>query len=232
MATLINPYKDVHKGIRKLLNDTLLLMGQTDFNDAEFVTNLRHQVTQLHDLLELHSDIENRLLAPVIYEAGGESEIALIESTHERLDGILTGLISDLENLLPSDDSAARGYQLYVAYSDYVGEQMQHMREEETLIWPIISSQCSDQQMIEFQIQARQMTPPPVMRTLLMAMIAAINPFERKLMLGNMQKVLTAEAFQNICNLAQSVLSKSDWHHLSQQLGFASADLQGTRALN
>lgn len=223
MATQINPYKDVHKGIRKLLLELLMKISQTDFDNEEQLNSLRVRQTQVCDLLEFHSDIEDAVLAPLIKECCAAESLVDIESDHKQLHQHMAVLNKALDAMVPGSGNAAAGQQYYLDFSVYVSAQLQHMYEEETKLWPQLSAHFEDQQMAAFQAQARQMLPPTVIQTLFKAMIAAINSVERRLMLGGMQKSLSEEGFGRICALAQSVLPEEDWLNLRQHLGLGSA---------
>lgn len=221
MTTRINPYKDIHKGLRRILLELLQQAGTTVAEDETGVRELHLQFVRVLDLLDIHSEIEDSLLAPLIDAAGGEELRQQIDADHDQLHRDITALDDQLRSMQNGGASAEQGLQFYLSLSDFVGAQLQHMAREETLIWPLLHRHCDDEQMLQVQTRARQMMPPAAMQMLLRAMIPALNAAERQLMLGNMQKSLTEQAFAGICALSRSVLPEPEWLALENFLAAA-----------
>lgn len=218
MATSINPYKDIHKGIRKLLIDLLQQAGATVPQDEDQVRQLHQQFVRVQDLLDIHREIEDAALAPVINAAGGAEQLSRIEQDHSDLHQELDDLEQQLKAMLENQADTEQGLRFYLDLSRHVAGQLQHMATEEQLIWPLLSHHCHDQQMLEVQAKARQLTPPAAMQVLIKAMIPAINATEREIVLGNMKKGLSEEAFKGVCALSSSVLTDGEWRSLQLHL--------------
>lgn len=221
MTTRINPYKDIHKGLRKLLLELLQQAGTTDPGDRDRLHELQAQFVRVHDVLDLHSDVEDTLLAPLLDAADVGEQRQQIDSEHHQLHRELNELDEQLAATLAADAAADRLQLFYLHLGHFVGAQLQHMTMEETQIWPLLSRHCDDAAMLQLQARGREMTPPAVMQTLLMAMIPALSASERQLMLKNMHKALTDQAFAKICLLSESVLPEEEWRALKSALDLA-----------
>lgn len=219
MSTNINPYKDVHKGIRKMLLELVLQSGQTDINDTNSLKALHTRFTQVHDLLEIHSEIENKLLSPLIQESGLGDELIQVEGAHQKLHVQMSNLSQQLDDMMGGTSTPGDDQRFYLALSHYVSQQLLHMAEEEEVLWPRLSQHCEDASMVLVQNKAREMMPPATMQILLKAMISAINHTERSRMLSNLKRSLSAEAFSGLCQLTQTVLPTDDWQKITHHLG-------------
>lgn len=217
--TQVNPYKDVHKGIRKLLLDFMQQISQAEFDNEKELDRLRVRQIQVFDLLELHSEIEDTLLAPLIAGCVDAKLLANIDTAHQQLEKEMKALTNSLENISAGVDNTGLGQAYCLEFSAFVAAQLEHMYVEETQVWPQLSRSCDDAQMLQIQAKARQMLPPVVMQTLLKAMIPAMSHRERHLMLSNMQSALPEPAFARISSLAEETLPEKDWLALHRELG-------------
>lgn len=224
MATLINPYRDVHKGIRELLVDLLVQCGKTDPGSDIQLQDLQRRFVRVQDLLEFHGQIEDRLLAPIIQACGVGSKLAAIETAHISLHEQAQALHRQLDTLLSEGASADAIQQFYLSLSRFTAQQFQHLADEEIHIWPALRHSCSDEQMTGYLADARSLAPPAVTQAMLAAMISATNASERQYMLASIKKTLSDQAFARVCDLSRSVLSPRDWDELSHTFASTAAE--------
>jgi hemerythrin-like domain-containing protein len=217
-------YGPVHKGIRRELCGLLERLGSANFGDAAQRGALLQELRGVLQLMEHHIHHENSFVHPAAEERiqGSSASLAHEHAEHEEDITALRTLTNELEQ---AQGAALPGLarQLYVRYGEFVGESLVHMAQEEHTLQPQLHSKFSDGELMALDGRIISSLAPPVMMAFMRAMIPAMNPDERALILGGMKQAAPPEAFNAVLQVAaRPNLSAADWKDLTGRLGVAS----------
>jgi len=211
-------YRDVHKGIRKELFDLTMLAGSTEFQNPESLQQLKDRFSRTYNMLETHSDSEDAYIEPLLKENNSDIAAKLsaahqeLEREFNRLQKLLNSMNSNQENV------AVQGQHFYLQLTIFISEYLQHIADEEQIAMPLMWEHLDDTELMRVSVTIRANIPPPAMKHFLACMIPTMNHPERVAMLSGMQKAAPTEVFTGVCQLAQSVLSNSDWQNLEKSI--------------
>jgi hypothetical protein len=130
----------IHKGIRRSLFETAMLLARTDFSSPDEVGAAEEGLARCLAFLREHAEHEDRHVLPELARLSPELADEL-RADHPRLER----LAIEIENLWPRIERlagparAAMGAELVRRFNMFVGEELQHMdreeREENAVLW-------------------------------------------------------------------------------------------------
>ncbi len=216
----VDLYWDVHKGLRFELFGRLSGLGRLNLDDDEAVTAFVREFDRTCALLADHAAHEESCVHPLL-EAQYAELLAELESDHGELDRKLTATRRAIQQLATatSDQRGAAGADAYRLFSDFVGSYVVHMGREEREAMSALWGLYDDSVLLEVQQRIRGSIAPPRMAEFLQCMIPAMNLAERTTMLSGMRANAPADAFDGVCNLAQSILSDAEWSAVRERVG-------------
>lgn len=216
-------YGPVHKGIRAVQCRILLQLSSTDWTDlaesAEGLDLVRRQMrfsaSHLHhEEMELHGALEER--AP-----GATATLMEAHEAHDRAFVEIEGLCRAVEHAQGSDRIAA-GRLLYLAFTQFVGEDLVHMHEEETVTLPLLWSLFSDAELMAMEGRIVGSMPPEELAGGLAIMVPAMSPQERLAFLSFARSGAPADAFAAMLQgFVRPNLKSDDWSERATGLGLA-----------
>lgn len=209
MSHRVDPYREVHKGIRAMLGELVRQSGRVDFTDAPALAKFRAGAREIFDMLESHAHHEDTFVMPVVREhAPRLAEV--IEAAHVDQEGQLPELLASLDAIDPfADDAATRGHQFVVRLARLVGELLLHMSDEEEQIMPALWAALTDEEIMAIEQRLVASIPPEKMARFLGWMIPAMNATERVAMLTGAQQG-PAEVFAFIRDVARRSLTPEE----------------------
>jgi hypothetical protein len=104
--------------------------------------------------------------------------------------------------------------ELYRVLALFVAENFEHMHVEETKNNPALWAAYSDAELIEIPEALIASIPTAEMNEVLRIMVPNVTPFERAVMLGEMQSKAPAAVFSGVLELVRPALSARDWDKL------------------
>lgn len=142
-----------HKYVSFVLNDLERLIARTNFQVPQEVKLVTEQFKSAIELLKGHAAYEDNSLH-VLLKQKNSSVYEHIEKDH----GLLSETIANLQLLLEYINKCSSvaekieaGYQFYLAYRKFVGENLLHLHEEETIILPELQRLYSDKELKEVE---------------------------------------------------------------------------------
>ena len=144
------PYRFIHKALRKLLCNALLEVGALDVAiDAERV-KLVSVINHILGICTDHLNHENKFYHEPLHAIASK---VVSPFYNEHLEHLL--VIEELRSLLgkicdASPDSQARAYELYLRFSNFVAENLVHMVEEETTLTAALWANFTDDEINGF----------------------------------------------------------------------------------
>jgi hypothetical protein len=216
-------YSPPHKGLRWSLSHLLLSIGGQDFTDQAGTAALLQRVRlQLeisaahlaHEDKEIHTAMEAR--AP-----GSSAELERDHAHHRAAFVQLERLIAAVE-AAPVPERPPLGRQLYLAFSQFVADDLAHMAEEELVTLPLLHRLFTDQELMAMEARIVAAIPPERMMVFLQVMLPAMNPAERFGFLSFARGSAPPEAFNAMIEHAvRPSLPANDWAALAGRLGLA-----------
>lgn len=214
-------YGPVHKGLRKAQGELLATLGSADFeNEAEcdaVLAGLRH----ILELAALHLSHEDNHVRPAI-NARSDSGTAIIDAQHkEHREAFkkFEDMAAEIKRAT-GPNRKALGRALYLDFAAYMGEDLEHMNEEETVTWPLLCALYSDDELMALEGQIIGSLTPDQTMAFMSIIVPAINKTQRSALLGGIKANAPAEAFSAIIeHAARPNLSPADFADLSERLG-------------
>ena len=172
-------FASVHKAIRRALADVLCLLGAADFEDAEVVARIGREVEDTLAHCENHLEHEERVVRPVCagrlipdaFDTGHPQHLRMIAELRSLLGALLAS---------PTGQRSSLGHTLYLHFSVFVADCLQHMAEEERVLLPLMRHALGAEELLA--IRARiigSMTPAELTQSARKILWAA-NPSEQK----------------------------------------------------
>lgn len=138
-----------HKYVSHRLNKLERLIAKTDFSVSQEVHHVQDEFDSLKLMLEGHAQYENDCLHVLL--TNKQSLIpAHIITEHQNLDkefDFLQDKINKIKESTTQEEKIEAGYQLYIWYRKFVGENLIHLHEEETLILPELQRLYTDDEL-------------------------------------------------------------------------------------
>lgn len=213
-------YGPIHKGLRLGHVDLLVRLGQAAFDDGR-----PRLLAELRAHLQIGADHlahEEQFIHPAL-EARVPGAVAGLEAEHrqhrERFAG-LEAAIAAVESAAP-DQRPTLGRALYLEFSAFVAEDLEHMRHEEVETWPLLCAHYTDEELAGIEMQIIASLTPEQNIAVMRLMLPAMNRAERAGLLGGMKAGAPPEAYAAVIDLAaRPTLPRSDFAEL-ERLGLA-----------
>lgn len=193
-------YGPVHKGLRLAHSQMLIRLGQADYADSprQLLGDLRAHLA----IAAKHLRHEEVFIHAVL--ASAPAYLLALNEQHEQHRSRLAGLIAAIERLEAAtpDQRPTQGRMLYLAFSTFVAEDLEHMAHEETEIWPLLCALFTDEQLADLEMQIIATLTPEDNIAMMRVMLPAMNPAERIGLLSGMKAGAPPEAYAAVIELA------------------------------
>lgn len=138
-----------HKYVSFRFDELERLIAKTDFRQNDELNRVKEEFEQLIQLLESHAEYENNSLH-VLLKRKNSAVYEHIEQDHEHLDEqivSLRNLLNKISNAHTQEDKVEAGYQFYVWFRKFSGDNLLHLHEEEMIILPELQRLYSDEEL-------------------------------------------------------------------------------------
>ncbi len=138
-----------HKYVSFAVNDLERQIAKANFRSFEEIEKIQSELEICVDLLKEHAGYENNALHELLRKKQS-SVYAHVEKEHQHYDELLDDLLEKLKKILkePSENERVEaGYQFYLWYRKFVGENLLHLHEEETVILPELQRLYTDEEL-------------------------------------------------------------------------------------
>lgn len=178
-----------HKYVSFALSELERLIAKTDFCNATQTEHVKAELNFLTLMLRGHAQYENEKLHGLLREKGSHIH-EHVECDHMSQDEQLNELEAKLNEIIKVESQIEKttlGYQFYLAYRKFVGDNLAHLHEEETVLLPELQKLYSDDElrMVEFDTYER-MTPEQ-MAHMMDVLFPHMNTSDRQAFLKDMQ---------------------------------------------
>jgi hemerythrin-like domain-containing protein len=216
-------YGPVHKGLRLGAARLLARIGALDTDDSAAIGLLIADLRGFLDLARAHLKHEDREVNGLLHRCSPDlaRQIGHDHAEHEATFAALSALIAELETgMVVGRTTALRA--LYLRFSAYVADDLQHMAREETVALPMLQAQFSDVELAAAEARIVAAMPPDTMVGFLRLILPAATPQDRIAFLRDVHAGAPPEAFRAILDqAARPSLAAADWERLRDAFALA-----------
>lgn len=213
-------YGLVHKGLRLGHVDLMTRLGQADFDGDQ--TQLLAQLRGHLVLAASHLQHEEQFIHTAL-EARAPGACRTLEAQHRHHHDRFATLEAAIVGLEQAEPAArrGRGRALYLDFTAFVAEDLEHMRQEETETWPLLCERFTDEELAGVEMQIIGSLSPEENIGFMRMMLPAISRPERSALLAGMKSGAPPEAYAAVIDLAaRPTLAAADLADL-ERLGLA-----------
>ena len=135
-----------HKYVSFALNDLERLIAKTDFMDDAAIDHIQSEWLLIKEMLEGHAYHEEHNFHTLL-EKKGSTIHHEAHKDHEHQEEGIKNLQALLDTVKVGPDPIEAGYQFYLAYRKFVGDNLLHLHEEETKLLPELQRLCTDEEL-------------------------------------------------------------------------------------
>jgi hypothetical protein len=212
-------YGPVHKGLRLAHSQMIIRLGQADYvhGSDQLLCDLRAHLA----IAAKHLDHEEVFIHAVL--ASAPAYLLVLNEQHEQHRSRLAGLNAAIERLevATPDQRPMQGRMLYLAFSAYVAEDLEHMAHEETEIWPLLCALFTDEQLADLEMRIIATLTPEDNIAMMRMILPALSSSERAGLLGGMKAGAPPEAYAAVIEQAARPALSDDAFAELQRLDLA-----------
>lgn len=212
-------YGPVHKGLRLAHSQMLIRLGQADYADCprQLLGDLRAHLA----VAAKHLHHEEAFIHAAL--ASAPAYLLTLNEQHERHRSRLAGLETAIERLEAAtpEQRPMHGRMLYLAFSTFVAEDLEHMAHEEAEIWPLLCALFTDEQLADLEMRIIATLTPEDNIAVMRVMLPAMNPAERIGLLSGMKAGAPPEAYAAVIEQAARPALSDDAFAELQRLDLA-----------
>ena len=218
----VDIYGPVHRGLRWALTSLLTQMGTTDFADGAQAAETLDDLEGVLYLCASHLAHENRHIHPAIARRRPELA-ARLDAEHVEHERAIDGLRKASARVAAASpaDVVALGRALYLLYATFVGENLVHMTEEETVVQPLLDASYDPAELHALEAQIVGSIGPEEMAAFTKVMVPGNGRDFRVAMLSGAKAAMPPEAFRALLRACRPNLSEADWIDLTTRLEVA-----------
>jgi len=212
-------YGPIHKGLRLAHAQMIIRLGQADYADSpgQLLGDLRAHLA----IAAKHLHHEEVFIHAVL--ALAPAALRVLNEQHEQHRGRLAALNAAIERLEVADPGqrATQGRMLYLAFSTFVAEDLEHMAHEETETWPLLCALFTDEQLADLEMQIIATLTPEDNIAMMRVILPALSSSERAGLLGGIKAAAPPEAYAAVIDQAARPTLSADAFAELQRLDLA-----------
>jgi len=215
-------YAPIHKALRNFMADTLGAVGRMDATDPAECAATLTQVQALLAACAQHAQIEDEFIHPAL-QARRPGATGACDAEHARQRIVLQdlGRLTDAVGRAAGAQRAAAAQELYRRLALFIGENLAHMHEEETVNSALLWAACSDAELAAVHDRIVASIDAPRLARLMRWLAPSLTPAERGGLFGRLQAKVPAEVFEQLLEAARPHLAPRDWNKLTGDIAAA-----------
>ncbi len=197
-----------HKYVSHKFNELERLIAKTDFTDIEELKAVKESFEQLIQLLEGHAQYENDSLHTLLKNKNSPV-YKHIEDDHAELDKqivFLRNLLNKIEEAPTYEDKIEAGYQFYLWFRKFNGDNLIHLHEEETIILPELQRLYTDEELRKVEAATYAIMSEDDLIQMLEELFPHMNPSDWQAFLADIKEAVPAK-FAKVWNSIKSKMS-------------------------
>ncbi|MDE2372510.1 MAG: hemerythrin domain-containing protein [Burkholderiales bacterium] len=220
-ANRVQPYRTIHKALRLMFGHALERTGALDAGDAEERAAFVDEVERLLGFCADHLAHENHFFHEPLRARSPLAVVAFDDDHADHVAGIeeLRGLLARLRDGGPR--AASLAYEIHLRLSQFVGESLVHMAEEESTLTSTLWAHFSDAEIMTFESALHATFTPEQHAFHLRWLARALNASELAELLAAMKQALPAPVFDAMADVARAELGPQRWGRIARQPALA-----------
>jgi len=216
----VDLYSGIHKAMRNLMADTLLALSRLDPDDDAELSAVSGRIRELLDFCAAHVRHENDFVHTAIEARAVGASAALAHEHDEHVQSIarLQAAVARLCRTAGGQEAASAAHTLYRDLALFVGHNLVHMHEEETVHNAILWARYTDAELIDLHARLLATIAPPEMMYTLRWMVPSLTPAERTALFSDMQAHAPAPVLEAALSHVRPFLNGNDWAKLARSL--------------
>ena len=178
-----------HKYVSAALNNLERLIAKTDFRENAEIEKAKKEWVDLSSMLQGHAKYEEEKLHSLLEKKGSTVHLHA-HSQHEEMDAAFPQIDALFDAVMSEVDRAKKiemGYQLYLTFRKFVGENLLHLHEEETKILPELQRLYSDEELRLVEDATYKIMTPKQMIHMLQELFPHMNAEDKEAFLKDIQ---------------------------------------------
>ena len=211
-----------HKYVSVALNDLERLIAKTDFKDFSQVKKVEEEFDTLIQMLNGHAHYEDKTLHKLLQEKAS-LVYKHIEEDHKHMDKTiadLQSLLKKVKEAIQEEEHIELGYQFYLWYRKFVGDNLIHLHEEETIILPELQRLYADTELREVEFDTYRRMSVEQMIHMLQILFPHTNPTDHEAFLKDIKDAVP-EKFIQVWQGIQSLIIPQERMQLIKKLEIA-----------
>ncbi|MDX8431119.1 MAG: hemerythrin domain-containing protein [Candidatus Algichlamydia australiensis] len=179
-----------HKYVSAALNKLERLIAKTDFRSYQETSSVKTEWQEVSHMLHEHAKYEEERLHPLLEKKGSKAHLHAHED-HESFDDtfrLIDDLLEAINNESSPEKKVEKGYQLYLTYRKFVGENLLHLHEEETSILPELQKHYTDSELRMVEEPTYKAMTPNQLTSMLNGLFPHMNASDKEAFLDDIQR--------------------------------------------
>jgi hypothetical protein len=217
----LNMYTDIHKGVRRALFQTVMVVGAVDVAEEAGLAELQRVAGELFRVLRGHVENERRFVHP-LYEEAMPGVARELTAEHEQQEANLAELDAHVSRSVKLPDATRRvalGLEFYRRLSLFVGDYLPHIYREEAVYMRNLWDLYSDEELRHLlaRILNEQSREDLVIEGRLI--VEGTNHQDRLGFMGAVADLLKPEVMEQMQQLAQQYLPPHELEKMMAAMG-------------
>lgn len=208
-----------HKFVSAAVNDVERLVAVTNFDMPAEVEQVKQALDGLLAMLNGHAHYENETLHALL-KAKESVVYTHVEATHEVYQKQLADLEQRLAKVTAStnkEEQIELGYQFYLWFRKFAGDNLLHLHEEETVILPELQRLYSDEELSKVEFKSYNVMTPKQMIEMMQVLFPHMNAMDHAVFLTDI-KACDPEKFAIAWQGIKETLAPAERTMLEQKL--------------
>ncbi len=208
-----------HKYVSFALNELERLVAKTDFRIPLQVGKIEQEFSAVVEMLQGHAQYEDTKLHPLLRQKGS-TLFQEAHDDHQQHDAIFHNLQSLLNQIKASQDKIHQtelGYQFYLSYREFVGDNLHHLHLEETLILPELQRLYTDVELRKVEEETYQLMTVDELIQMMQVLFPHFNASDREAFLRDIQDA-APEKFIPAWNSIKEIIDSKEEEQLAVKL--------------
>lgn len=216
----VNLYTAIHKYLRQQFFSTLNAVGTVNEFDPVASASVLRAVRELLNFCQTHLQHEDTFIHAAIQRRSPATHLASAADHREHQHRIaqLSDRLNRLERASPAS-APALWLDLYRDLALFIGDNLDHMQVEETLIFQLLCDLFSPDELAALHAELVAAIPAAQMESLLGPMLAAQSYSDQLSLLADSRRQMPVAAFRGLIHSLASLLPTDRFLDLQQALG-------------
>ncbi len=179
-----------HKYVSFALSDLEKKVAKADFCQKEEIEQIALEFKGVIEMLQGHAEYEDRALHTLL-KAKNSPVYKSVEADHAAYGGMLENLEKLLNEALEAEGEELQieaGYRFYLHLRKFVGDNLIHLHEEETIILPELQRLYSDGELKKVEAATYKIMTVEELAHMLRVLFPHMNPSDRKAFLSDIRE--------------------------------------------